>query len=384
MTKGSRVLGAAISLLLLSVVLSACGAVPVAETWPGLIVADEAVYVISGSPQQVYILDAKTGTQKATFVPQGAQRGIVYWSPVTVGGGLAFIGFAESQSRTAGLYAFDPGTGQELWHVPAQDLILPAPTYADGVVYFGDSNGNVYAVDVETKSIKPGWSFQSKAPIWASPLVASGRVYVAAMDHHLYCLDAATGEKLWDTKLGGAMAAQPTLDASRGTLYVGTFDGQVYAIRADSGEIIEGFHFEAKGWIWSEVLVVNGQLYVTSLDGKLYALDPSTGEVMPPYPYNSAESSAEIPDQKDSIRAAPVQAGESILVATESGRVIAVKDAKRQWFWPSGLPQTAIYTTPVVYAGTIYVVLQNGSVQTLNSETGALGWAFTSPVPASK
>jgi outer membrane protein assembly factor BamB len=371
-------------LLLLSVVLSACGATPVAENWPGLTVADEAVYVISGSPQQVYILDAETGTQKATFMPQGAQRGIVYWSPVTVGGGLAFVGFAESTSRAAGLYAFDPGTGQELWHVTAQNLILPAPVYADGVVYFGDSDGKVYAVDVETKSVKPGWPFQAKEAIWASPLVAGERVYVAAMDHHVYCLNAATGEKVWDAKVGGAMAAQPTLDAARGILYAGAFDGRVYALRADSGEIVEGFDFQADGWIWSEVLIANDRLYVTSLGGKLYALDPSTGAVISPYPYSSAEKSAEIADQKDSIRAAPVQAGEAIAVATESGRIIATKDAKRQWFWPSGLPQTAIYTTPVVSADKIYIILANGNVQTLNAETGAVGWAFASPAAASK
>jgi outer membrane protein assembly factor BamB len=380
LTQWSRVLGAAIGLLLLSVVLSACGAAPVAQNWPGLTVADETVSVISGSPQQVYILDAKTGTQKATFMPQAAPRGIFYWSPVIVGGNLAFVGFADSQSRTSGLYAFDPGTGQELWHIAAQNLILPAPAYADGVVYFGDSDGHVYAVDVETKSVKPGWPFQAKEAIWASPLVAAGRVYVAAMDHHLYCLDAETGEKLWDAEVGGAMAARPTLDASRGTLYVGAFDGQVYAIRADSGEIVPGFHFQAENWIWSEVLVAGDRLYVTSLDGKLYALDPASGQVIPPYPFDSAQFNG---NKKDPIRAAPAQAGESLIIATESGRVIAVREAEGQLsgqvYWPSGIPQASILTTPVVSAGTICVVLANGTVQTLNAENGAVGWAFASP-----
>jgi eukaryotic-like serine/threonine-protein kinase len=368
------------SLLLLTVVLSACGATPVAENWPGLTVADEAVYVISGSPQQVYILDAKTGAQKAPFLPLESPRGVLYWSPVTVGGSLAFVGLAESQSRTAGLYAFDPGTGLGQWSVPGDNLIIPAPTYADGVVYFGDSDGHVNAVDVETRSIKPGWPFQAKEAIWAPPLVAGGRVYVASMDHHLYCLDAETGEKLWDAEVGGAMAAKPSLDAARGILYVGAFDGQVYAIRADSGDRVEGFQFKAEGWIWSEVLVAGDRLYVTSLDGKLYALDPATGQVIAPYPYDSAQHND---NKKDSIRAAPVQAGESIVIATESGRVIAVSEAGGQLtskvYWPSGIPQAPIYTTPVVSAGTIYVVLQNGSVQTLNAETGAPGWVFTSP-----
>ncbi len=376
MTQRSRVLGAVLGLLLLSVVLSACGATPVAETWPGLTVTGNMVYVISGLPQQVYLLDVETGVPKATFLPFGEHKGILYWSPVAVGGDLAFVGFAEPQAKTYGLYAFDPGTGQELWHVPAEDLILPTPVYADGAVYFGASDGRVYAVDVETQSVKPGWPFQAEEAIWASPLVAEGRVYVASMDHHLYCLDAETGQEIWAFEAGGALAAQPILNALRRVLYVGAFDGRLYAIQADSGQAVEGFDFEAENWIWSEVLLANDALYVTSLDGKLYALDPVTGQVNPGYPYDSQQAS----DQSESLRAAPVQAGESIIVAAESGRVIAVNNGLPQGSpWPSGVPVASVLTTPVVSGDKIYVVLTNGQVYTLQVDNGVQGSLFFSP-----
>jgi outer membrane protein assembly factor BamB len=375
LTQWSRVLGAVVGLLLLGVVLSGCGSTPVAENWPGLTLDGDTVYVISGSPQQVYMLDAETLVQMGTFMPQGEHKGVLYWSPVTVGGDVAFVGFAEPQAKIAGLYAFDPETGLELWHVPADDFILPAPNYADGVVYFGDSGGRVYAVDVETQGIKPGWPFEAESAIWASPLVADGRVYVAAMDHHLYCLDAETGQEIWKTELGGAMAAPPSLEAARGILYVGAYDGKEYAIRAASGEIVEGFDFQAENWIWSKPLLADDQVYVTALDGKLYALDPVTGSVISPYPFDSGE----IADTNEVLRADPVQAGEFIIVATESGRVIAVKDAQRRWVWPSGTPQARVLTTPVVSQGTIYVVLMDGQVQILDAESGAPGPAFTPP-----
>jgi len=228
LTQRSRVLGAVIGLLLLGVVLSACGAAPVAQNWPGLTVEGDTIYAISGLPQQVYMLDAETAIQKATFMPQGEHRGVVYWSPVTLGEDLAFVGFAEDGADVAGLYAFDPETGQEQWNIPVKNLVLPAPTYDDGVVYFGDSDGFVYAVDVESRSIKPGWPFEAKDAIWASPLVAGGRVYVAGMGHYLYCLDAESGQVLWEREIGAAMAKSPTLED--GILYVGAFDGKVHAI----------------------------------------------------------------------------------------------------------------------------------------------------------
>jgi outer membrane protein assembly factor BamB len=373
LTQRSRVLGAVVGLLLLGVVLSSCGAAPVAQNWPGLTVGGDTIYAISGLPQQVYILDAETGTQKATFMPQGEHRGVIYWSPVTLGKDLAFVGFAEDGAKIAGLYAFDPATGQEQWNIPVNNLVLPAPAYDDGVVYFGDSGGFVYAVDVESRSVKPGWPFEAKDAIWASPVVADGRVYVAAMGHYVYCLDAETGQVLWEREIGVAMAASPTLED--GILYVGAFDGKVHAIDADSGEPIEAFDFQAENWIWSTPLLADAQLYVTSLDGKLYTLDPSSGAVLSFY------DSGEVSGGKDVLRAGPVQAGESIVVASQSGRIIAVRNAQGRLLWPSGVPEAGVYTTPVVSGDRIYVLLMNGQVQALEAETGAQvpGWPFTPP-----
>ena len=377
MNQRSRVVGVAAVLLLLALVLSACGAAPVAENWPGLTVAEGNVFVISGAPQQVYILDAATGAQQRTFAPLGEHQGVLYWSPVTLGEDRAFVGFANSTAGSAALYAFDPATGQELWHATAEELILPAPAYAEGVVYFGDSSGKVYAVEAETGMALPGWPFQTEEAIWGSPLPAGDRLYVASMDHRVYCLDAESGQKVWDVELGGAMAVAPVLDEAAGVLYVGAFDGRVYAIQVDSGELVEGFSFQADNWIWAEVLLADGRLYVTSLDGRLYALDPTTGQVVSPYPFDSGT----LQDASDVIRAAPVQSADNIVIATESGRVMAVQNAQvvPGWPWPSGVPEGAIYTTPVVADGTIYVALRDGTVVTLDAENGVQGWTFRPP-----
>lgn len=377
MIKGGRVWGVAIVLLLLGSLLSACGTAPLAQTWPGLTVADGIVYAISGTPQQVYLLDAATGMQKATFTPSGSLRGqTFYWSPVTVGDETAFVGFASPQDKFAGLFAFDPVTGQELWRVQIDNtLILAAPAYAGGTVYFGASSGQVYAVDAATRAFKPGWSFKAGEAIWGSPLVIGERVYVPAMDHHLYCLDANTGQEMWDFEAGAALAAQPS--PSNGTLYQGAFDGRVYAVDAGSGEQVSGFDFKAQNWIWSEVLVADGRLYVSSLDGKLYALDAATGQVLAGYPYST--------EATDYLRAAPVQVGELVVVATASGRVVALNGQSGQPVgspWISPTQGLSILTTPVIWDEQAYVILSNGQVQAFQVLNGLLapGWSFLPPV----
>jgi len=381
LTQRSRIIGVASSLLLLTVVLSACGGALPAQQWPGLTVAGGTVYVISGSPQQVYLLDAETGVQKGVYMPQGQHKGLVYWSPVTVSdddlakstseGPLAFVGFSEPQAKIYGLFAFDATTGLEQWSIPAQDLILAAPVYSKGVVYYGSSDGQVYAIDVKTRMVKTGWPFRAKEAIWGAPLVADSQVYVASMDHHVYCLDAETGKLVWDFEAKGAMAVQPVLDAARGVLYVGDFDARVYAIEASSGKAVSGFDFRADNWIWSEALLAGDRLYVSSLDGNLYALDPANGAVVSPYPF----------DAGNPLRAAPAQSGEVILAASEAGKLTAVNttNAQPKWQWPSGVPTAAIYTTPVVVDGTVYVVLMNGQVVALQADNGVQRWTFTPP-----
>jgi outer membrane protein assembly factor BamB len=373
----SRLFAVSVGLLLFVIVMAGCGSAPVAENWPGLSVYGDTVYVTSGTPQQIYMLDAESGALKGTFLPPGEHRGAIYWSPVTEAEGVAYVGFSEPQEENAGLYAFDPQTGQGLWNIPAKDIILPAPTYADGVLYYGATSGHVYAVDVESKTVKPGWPFLTDSTVWAAPLVVGDRVYVAGMDHHVYALDAETGEQIWKVKTSGAMAAQPSLSLVGDILYVGTFTARSHAIDAASGELLDEFEFKAKNWIWSEVLVQEDELYVTSLDGMLYALDPATGAEIPPYPFDSSQVSG----QDDRLRAAPVQAGDSIIIATESGQVISVLDARMQWVWPSGTPEAQILTTPIVRDGTVYVVQMNGHLQTLDAETGAQGWVFAPPEP---
>jgi eukaryotic-like serine/threonine-protein kinase len=355
--------------LLVGAVLSGCGSAPVAQNWPGLTVEGDTVYVISGLPQQVYMLDAENGQSRGTFIPSGEHQGVIYWSPVVLGPEAAYVGFGESQTGIMALFAFDPETGQELWSAPAKDLIIGAPVYADGTVYFGDSAGTLYAVDAENGT--GTWSFQAEDAIWSPVFVHDGRVYVPSMDHYLYCLDANSGQEIWKQKLDGAMAEPPSLAAATGTLYIGNLEGRVYALDLESGEPDEGFEFQAENWIWSEILVEDELLYVTALDGRLYALSAEDGSRVGPEPFDAASP----------LRASPVLVGESILVASEEGRVVAVdgQTAMSRWEWPGGAPEAGVLTTPVVRDGVVFVVLLNGKVPTLDAETGTQIWTFEPP-----
>ncbi|HPL05588.1 MAG TPA: PQQ-binding-like beta-propeller repeat protein, partial [Bacteroidales bacterium] len=57
---------------------------------------------------------------------------------------------------------------------------------ADGVVYFGSFDGNLYAVDIKTGQEK--WKFKTKYWVLSSPAIADGVVYFGSFDGNLYAV----------------------------------------------------------------------------------------------------------------------------------------------------------------------------------------------------
>ena len=74
----------------------------------------------------------------------------------------------------------------------ADAALATAPAVADGVVYVGSGNNNVYALDAATGA--QAWSFPTGAPVtFSSPAVADGVVYVGSNDGKVYSFTLAGG-----------------------------------------------------------------------------------------------------------------------------------------------------------------------------------------------
>ena len=62
---------------------------------------------------------------------------------------------------------------------------------ANGVVYIGSFDHNVYALNASTGALL--WSYATGDVVTSSPAVANGVVYVGSQDNNLYALNASTG-----------------------------------------------------------------------------------------------------------------------------------------------------------------------------------------------
>jgi len=118
-----------------------------------------------------------------------------------------------------------PETRKVLWTYSTGDYVESSPAVADGKVYVGSNDGNVYCLDAST-GVKV-WNYTTGGAVRSSPAVADGRVYVGCWgDNNFYCLDAATGDKIWNYTTGSDVWSSPAV--ADGRVYIGSIDDKVY------------------------------------------------------------------------------------------------------------------------------------------------------------
>ena len=132
---------------------------------------------------------------------------------------------------------------------------------ADGTLYFGDSSGNVFAIDaasgdllwqsgIHTMNVVAGAvqnpPLQIKGSIQASPVVQDGVVYIATLGNNeseeglFVALDAANGDELWQTTTPAPLFTTPII--------VG--DVIVVALQSEAG-VLQGYEVDSGRLAWN-------------------------------------------------------------------------------------------------------------------------------------
>jgi len=250
---------------------------------------------IGSSDHRFYALDLATGALKWEF-----KTGSRIQSSAAVSNGSVFF-----ESYDSNFYCLDAATGQVKWkfktdgerrftakHLhgaePASetmpdpfDFFLSSPVIANGLVYFGSGDNNIYALEAATGSLK--WKFKTGDVVHASPALSNGTLFVGSWDSYLYALDATTGKEKWRFKTGedpdihNQQGIQSSAAVANGMIYFGCRDSNFYALDASTGKKL--WAFPNKGsWVITSPAVSDGKVYFATSDtGLFHALDAKTG-----------------------------------------------------------------------------------------------------------
>ncbi len=184
----------------------------------------------------------------------------------------------------------DAKEGTEIWNLTLEDSVSSVAV-AYGNVFFGSGDGNAYCLNASTG--RKVWNyttwFNDAGPShnyhWGNtvgaPAIGYGYVFVGSSDHDLFCLDAFTGEKIWNLSIGASSSFAPAV--ASGCVYVSSYSGTIYCLNVSSG--VEYWNYSAGSFsaIYSGIsapLIANGEVYVKTLQDILGSGYPERGVVV--------------------------------------------------------------------------------------------------------
>jgi outer membrane protein assembly factor BamB len=301
-------------------------------------VANGVVYIASLS-SYLYAVDQQSGEKKWEF----KSRMPIASSPTVADGLVLFV------SSTGALAALDAATGQPAWVFPGEferkfeakglhgypnagqvipdawDVYTSSPAVANGKVYFGTGDGNVYAVDAKSGILQ--WKFTTGDVVHAAPAVAGGTVFVGSYDGNFYAIDAETGAQKWvfeagrDAVMHNQVGFQSSAAVVDGVVYVGCRDAHVYALDAMTGRKKWDYP-TSKSWVNTTPAVRDGVVYAgTSDSSRFMALDAKTGRLRWAF------------DAKAYIFSSPALVGDLAIFGDFNGKLYAVNTGSGTLAW---------------------------------------------------
>lgn len=306
------------TLILTSILLSACAGGLSGSSWPGISVNGDSIYLANMS--HVYALRPSDGSMIWRF-PAEATQATFFAEPVLADGQLIVGDYKNI------LHSLNPATGAENWSFEAKGQWIASPLVMDGIIYAPNADQNLYVLD-KTGNIL--WTFTADRALWSQPVGNGDTIYLAAMDHNLYALDKDTGNRKWVTDLGGAVVYSPTLSPD-GVIYVANLAREVIAIDSTDGEILWRRKFEES--LWTQPAIQGDRLYFGDLAGNVYAVSVTDGSDIWTQTLN------------DPVTGKPTVLDDAIIFSTENGTLVAMnQDGERLW---SKTVQGKLYTGPV-------------------------------------
>jgi eukaryotic-like serine/threonine-protein kinase len=265
-----------------------------------------------------------------------------------------------------------------LWNYTTDMIVWASPAVVDGCVYIGSDGGIAYCLNASDGS--KIWSYTVPAgtfgpvgaggpPIGSSMAVADGYVYFGCYDGSFYCLNAATGDKVWNFTTGATVESCPAV--ANGYVYVGSWDGNVYCLDALTGAKI--WNYTAGGLVESSPAVVDGRVYVASTNFNVYCLDAFSGAEIWTYTTGNI------------VQSSPTVVNGYVYIGSEDNNVYCLSASDGSKIWNYTTPGW-VDSSPAVANGYVYVgswVLGADSydiasdVYCLDASTGTKVWNYT-------
>ena len=211
------------------------------------------------------------------------------------------------------------------------------------------------------------WRYTQRPLLEFPPIYVGGVLYAVNNSGFAFALNAKTGKKIWERRIGRLNASSPTYYRHR--LYiVNLVPGHIVKLNAKNGRII--WKKLLPGRAESSPVVVDRSVYFGCEDGKLYSLSTVNGHVR----WATQLSGP--------VKAAPAYYGGRLFVGDYGGSMNAVDAKTGALIWSTGSLGTGIsggqfYSTPAVAFGRVYAGNNDDRVYSFDISNGELAWTYS-------
>lgn len=250
----------------------------------------------------------------------------------------------------------------EAWTATTGGAVNSSPTVANGVVYVGCEDGQLYAFDAATGLKPDGWTNPTTGnEIHSGPTVADGVVYVNSLAGTTYAFDAGTGDKLWEADSGGTYSS-PTVA-----------NGKVYVVSGDRKALV-AYNTADGAELWSSTPAIFLAGTPALADGLVYANLIIDGKI---YPYNAdtgAWSDPPIAVSAQLGNASPAVVNGIVYFGTSGFHAFNAATGAKLWSGAEGGR-----SSPAVASGVVYVGGRDGKLHAYEADTGTTPAGWTDP-----
>ena len=296
-------------------------------------------------------------------------------------------GHVFAVSASGEVSAIEIETGNLSWRVSIEDFeddVIPGIAgglaISGSTVFVHGGGHNLAALSVEDGSVI--WSQRFQLPLRGGPTVyAKKALAVTDIDANLFMLRIDNGSVLWDRAglpSGTIIYGAPSPAIYDNQIAVAAHGGELSLLDADNGDVIWSDNLatfnprtplQGLGDIRAHPVHDGGLVFAASQSGRTAAFAVRSGLLLWELPIGGIEM--------------PWVAGDSVFIVTLDGRLYAIRrnDGAIRWVaeLPGALPLGAVaaediprYVGPVVAAGKVIIVAEDGNILLFNADTGAL------------
>lgn len=272
-------------------------------------------------------------------------------STPAVADGTVFAGVYDNN-----LYAISAADGKFLWKMPAADGIASSPYVYQDMVFIGSADKYLYCV--RTHSGRLHWRYAAGGPIYSSPRVKFDHVFFGSDDNHLYAVNITSGRMAW--KVDGFTQVRSSPFITDEHVLFGTEGGYVFCVDLAGRN---KWQFQARRAVTSTPVVAEDMVFVGSMDNTVYSLDINSGWAI--WRFRAARPIISSPVIHDNILYIGSSDGSLYALDTFSGKKIWQYETKGQ-----------ISSSPAIWGDAVYFGSTDGSIYSLDHRRGRLRWRF--------